>query len=142
MSKNTKTIIMLIIGLSIAMFLSYLNIKNTAEPIKKESKPVKNTQGKIVENGVREFNISGMNFSFSQSEMKAKEGDKIRVIFKSTKGYHNWTLDEFNVKTDTVEPGKTTIVEFIANKTGSFKYYSSISEDEKFGMTGKLIIEK
>jgi nitrite reductase (NO-forming) len=141
MSKNTKTIIMLIIGLSIAVFLSYLNIKNTPKPIE-ENKPLKNIQGEMTEEGVRVFNISGRNFTFSQSEMKVKKGEKIKVIFKSTKGYHDWILDEFNVRTEKVEPGKTTTVEFIANKVGTFEYYCSTGEHRKFGMTGKLIVEE
>ncbi len=141
MSKNTKTIIMLIIGLSIAVFLSYLNIKNTKEPIK-EDKPIKNIQGELTKEGVREFNISGMNFEFSQNRMKVKKGEKIRVIFKSTKGYHDWVLDEFNVRTEKVEPGKTVSVEFIANKAGTFQYYCSTAEHKKYGMTGKLIVEE
>ena len=140
MSKNTKTIIILIIGLSIAVFLSYLNIKNTPEPIE-ENKPIKNIQGEIDEEGVRVFNISGMNFEFSQDEMKVKKGDKIKVIFKSTKGYHDWVLDAFNARTEKVEPGKTASVEFIANKTGIFEYYCNTGEHRKFGMTGKLIVE-
>ncbi len=141
MSKNTKTIIMLIIGLSIAVFLSYLNIKNTPE-IPKEDKPIKNLQGELTKKGIRIFDLSGQNFSFSQNKMKAKKGEKIKIIFKSTKGFHDFVLDKFNVRTEKIEPGKIVSVEFIASKAGTFEYYCSVGEHKKFGMTGKLIVEE
>ena len=87
------------------------------------------------------FNLTGRNFVFSQTEIKVKKGDVIQINFESTDGLHDWVVDEFNARTERVNPGTKTSVEFIANKTGTFEYYCSVSIHRAAGMKGKLIVE-
>ena len=87
------------------------------------------------------FNITGKNFSFSQTEIKVKNGDRVLINFESTDGFHDWVVDEFKANTERVNPGTKTSVEFIADKTGTFEYYCSVSIHRAAGMKGKLIVE-
>ena len=87
------------------------------------------------------FNISARNFAFSQAEIRVKEGDKVKIVLNSTDGFHDWTVDEFNAKTDQVNTGQTAEVEFVADKTGTFEYYCSVGSHRQMGMVGKLIVE-
>ena len=87
------------------------------------------------------FNLTGRNFSFSQEEIRVKKGDRVVINFESTDGFHDWVIDEFNAHTDRVNPGTKTSVEFIADKTGTFEYYCSVSIHRAAGMKGKLIVE-
>jgi len=143
MLKNTKTIMILVAILVSLLAIAYFDIKYSDQQIEKEQAPQAQTNisGDLTQEGVHVFDISGRNFEFSQKEMRVKKGDKVKVVFKSTKGYHDWVLDEFNARTEQVEPGKVTSTEFVANKAGSFEYYCSVGEHRKFGMVGKLIVE-
>jgi len=68
------------------------------------------------------------------------EGDKVRIEFTSSEGYHDWVVDEFNARTEKVNPGNKTSVEFIADKKGTFEYYCSVGKHRANGMFGNLIV--
>ncbi len=87
------------------------------------------------------FDITGRNFSFSQTEIRVKQGDKVKINFSSVGGLHNWVVDEFNVQTQQVNTGESSSVEFTADKAGTFEYYCSIGSHRQMGMVGKLIVE-
>ena len=90
---------------------------------------------------IKEFNITGKNFSFSQSEIRLKKGDKVRINFQSTQGMHDWVVDELNARTSRVTDGQKTSVEFVADKQGTFEFYCSVGPHRAMGMKGKLIVE-
>lgn len=96
-------------------------------------------QGTIGETKV--FKITGQNFTFSQSEIKVKKGDRVKINFESTGGFHDWTVAEFNAKTSQVNTGGKASVEFVADKTGEFEYYCSVGQHRQMGMKGKLTVE-
>jgi plastocyanin len=85
--------------------------------------------------------ISGKNFSFSKSEIRVKQGDIVQINFTSENGVHNWTVDEFNAHTATVQTGGTSSVTFVADKKGTFEYYCSVGSHRQMGMVGNLIVE-
>ena len=87
------------------------------------------------------FNITGKNFSFSVNEIRVKKGGKVKINFTSTDGLHDWVVDEFAARTTRVNTGDSASVEFIADKTGTFEYYCSVSIHRQAGMKGKLIVE-
>ncbi len=91
---------------------------------------------------IKTFNISGRNYKFSTKEIRVKKGENIRVDFKSVKGLHNFTIDEFGISTSNVDTGNETSVIFVADKIGVFEYYCSVGNHRKKGMTGKLIVEE
>jgi len=87
------------------------------------------------------FDVDGVNFAFSQTEIRVKKGDKVRINFTSTEGFHDWVVDEFDAKTERVQAGSTTSVEFVATETGTFEYYCSVGSHRQLGMVGTLIVE-
>ena len=90
---------------------------------------------------VKEFTINGKNYEFDVKEMRVSEGDTVRVEFTSSSGFHDWTVDEFNAATDQVSTGKSTSIEFVANKAGTYEYYCSVGSHRLRGMVGTLIVE-
>jgi uncharacterized cupredoxin-like copper-binding protein len=54
---------------------------------------------------------------------------------------HNFRLDEFNVQSNTVEPGETATVEFLADQIGEFEFYCEIAQHRANGQVGTLIVE-
>lgn len=90
---------------------------------------------------VKVFNVTGKPFSFTPSEIRVKNGDRVRIVFFNEQGNHDWTIDEFNARTPVIGAGQTAEVEFVANKTGTFEYYCSVGTHRQQGMKGNLIVE-
>lgn len=107
---------------------------------KDESVQQKSTDGAMMEK-VKTFNISGKNFEFSEKEIRVKKGDTVKIVFTSSNGFHDWTVDEFNAKTKQINTGETSEIEFVADKAGTFEYYCSVGNHRKMGMVGNLIVE-
>ncbi|MDO8669368.1 MAG: cupredoxin domain-containing protein [Candidatus Buchananbacteria bacterium] len=90
---------------------------------------------------VKEFTVSGANYSFSLKEMKVKKGDKVKIVFINQEGFHDFLIDEFSVNTGQIKAGESKTVEFIADQAGTFEYYCSVGQHRANGMFGQLIVE-
>lgn len=94
------------------------------------------TAGKI-----KTFQVEASSFFFNPKEIKVKKGDKVKIVLNNKAGMHDWVLDEFNARTETIQAGQTAEVEFTADKTGTFEYYCSVGNHRQLGMVGNLIVE-
>lgn len=90
---------------------------------------------------VKEFVVKGDDFSFDVKEIKIKQGEKVRIVFKNVAGFHDWKIDEFNSATNKLQAGQQDSVEFVADKKGTFEYYCSVGSHRAKGMKGNLIVE-
>lgn len=85
--------------------------------------------------------MKGDKFRFSPSEIKVKQGQKVKVVLASVDMPHNFYLDEFQVVGPTAQPGQSTTVEFVATKKGEFEYYCAVGQHRAKGMVGTLTVE-
>ncbi len=92
-------------------------------------------------NSVNQISIRGGSFYFKPNEIRAKVGTKVSIIFTNDEGTHNFVIDEFNVKSQTIKGGAMTTVEFTPDKTGTFEFYCSVGNHRAMGMKGTLIVE-
>lgn len=116
-----------------------------------EAPVVNNENGSVISNTsvkgdtiapvVKEFTVVGKNFAFEPSLMTAKKGDKVRITFKNENGYHDFVIDEFGVATKQTQAPTIEVIEFTANKTGTFEYYCSVGSHRTMGMKGTLKVE-
>ncbi len=90
---------------------------------------------------VKEFIVEGGNFVFSLKEIRVNQGDKVKIVFNNTEGFHDLIIDEYNVNTGQIKSEQSRTVEFVADKTGTFEYYCSVGQHRANGMFGKLIVE-
>ena len=77
---------------------------------------------------------------FSLKEISVKKGDTIKIKVKNIKGTHDFVIDEYGINVET-PLNEEVVVEFIADKTGTFEYYCSIGDHRAKGMKGNLIVE-
>lgn len=89
---------------------------------------------------VKEFTISGQNFSFTPNAITVKKGDRVKITFKNTSGFHDFRIDEFGVATQQAKSPDTEVLEFTADKAGSFEYYCSVGSHRSMGMFGTLTV--
>lgn len=90
---------------------------------------------------VKEITVSGSPFKFDPKTITLKKGQKVKILFKNTKGTHDFVIDEFDVRTPVIQSGEEATVEFVANKVGIFEYYCSVGNHRAMGMKGALTVE-
>jgi plastocyanin len=90
---------------------------------------------------VKEFTVTGKNFSFAPTTLTVKKGDKVKITFKNTQGFHDFKIDQYGVATKQGQAPFEEVLEFTADKAGSFEYYCSVGEHRAMGMVGTLKVE-
>ncbi|HEY4503015.1 MAG TPA: cupredoxin domain-containing protein [Candidatus Paceibacterota bacterium] len=90
---------------------------------------------------VKEFTVTGKEFSFSPSLITVKKGDRVKITFVNSAGFHDFKIDEFGAATKQTKAPTTEVLEFTADKVGSFEYYCSVGSHRAMGMKGILKVE-
>ena len=91
--------------------------------------------------GVVEIDMIAKRWDFNPSTMTVNEGDKVKLNIKSIDVTHGFRIFEFGVS-ERLTPGKTTTVEFIADKKGEYTFFCTVPCGKGHnGMRGKLIVE-
>ena len=89
-----------------------------------------------------QVDVTGSNFSFSESTIYVSLGDTVTVNFESTEWTHDWKVDEFDAATEVVTSADgVTSVTFVADTLGTFEYYCSVGNHRAQGMVGNLVVE-
>ncbi len=74
---------------------------------------------------------------YSLKVITVDKGDLVRLKITTTSGMHNINIDEFNVHSET-PINETTVIEFVADKSGDFIYYCSKPGHRQNGHWGTL----
>ncbi len=137
-TKLMKKIIFLAAGLLLlaAACNSSYNSSNTNTQTPASSNSSATATGQI-----KQFTITAKNFSYTPNEIKVKKGDTVKITLQNTEDYHDWVLNQYNVKIPGVNAGKSASVQFVADKAGTFEFYCSISNHRQLGMKGNLIVQ-
>jgi plastocyanin len=90
---------------------------------------------------VKEFTVTGKNFSYDLKTITVNKGDRVKITFKNADGFHDLVIDELGVKTKQISGGAQEVVEFTATKAGSFQYYCSVGQHRANGMWGTLTVK-
>ena len=145
MKKTYTTITVLVVLVLGFLFIDGKSSKLEAPVVDNTEKvvstvvPTTNTRNTI--SGIKEFTITGSNFSFTPNSIVVKKGDKVKINFKNADGFHDLIIDEFKVATKTIKSGEEESIEFTADKVGSFQYYCSVGTHRTMGMWGTLKVE-
>ena len=93
------------------------------------------------ETEVREIRMTAQKYRFDPQEIRVREGERVRLLITALDRKHGIRIKEFGVKT-VLEKGKETVVEFVAERAGEYKFKCSVRCGWRHGsMKGKLIVE-
>lgn len=111
------------------------------EPPAKTDAPNKVEETLPAAENIREFSITAKQFEFIPSTIAVNKGDKVKLSINSADVTHGFSISEYGIN-ENINPGKTTIVEFTADKAGEFTFFCSIycGTGHK-SMKGKLIVQ-
>jgi len=117
-------------------------VESTQTQTQQPTAPVA-TEGAMEKTDTKEqaITVEGGSFYFKPNEIKVKKGEKVKITFTNAGGMHDFVIDEFNVKSEMLQDGATTTVEFTPDKAGTFEFYCSVGNHRQMGMKGNLIVE-
>jgi heme/copper-type cytochrome/quinol oxidase subunit 2 len=75
---------------------------------------------------VKTFRIEAGQFAYSPSELKVNPGDTVNIQLVSTDVVHGLYVDGYDISIQ-ADPGQTTILSFVANKPGSFRFRCNVT---------------
>ncbi len=74
----------------------------------------------------REITLIADQFAFDPPVLRVNQGDRVRLTLHAADVVHGFYLDAYGLKTR-VEPGVSQQVEFVADRSGKFRYRCSVS---------------
>ncbi|MBI2416150.1 MAG: cupredoxin domain-containing protein [Candidatus Kerfeldbacteria bacterium] len=87
------------------------------------------------------FDISASQFTFEPSTITVNTDDTVVLNITSQDVPHGFSLPDFGVS-ETLTPGKTTTVEFVADKAGTYSFSCSVVCGSGHAtMKGTLVVE-
>lgn len=90
---------------------------------------------------LKEFTVEGSEYMYSPASITVNKGDRVKVTFKNIGNIgHNFVIGDLGVSTRVIPSGSTDVVEFTADRTGTFAFYCSVSGHRPAGMEGQIII--
>jgi cytochrome c oxidase subunit 2 len=74
----------------------------------------------------RLIQIEASQFSFSPSIIRVNPGDRVKLSVKAVDVVHGLYLDQYGISV-TADPGQTAVLEFTADRVGSFRFRCSVA---------------
>lgn len=88
----------------------------------------------------KEFTIRESNFKLNPSTITVNEGDRVKITVVNEGGTHNLFIEDYRERTDIISSG-SRVLEFVADKTGTFNMWCEVSGHRGLGMEGQLIVQ-
>ncbi|MFQ5696188.1 MAG: cupredoxin domain-containing protein [Terriglobia bacterium] len=90
---------------------------------------------------VREIHMTAKKYEFNPKEIRVKQGERVRLVLTALDRKHGFKIKEFGIKR-TIKKGEETVVEFVAERAGTFQFKCAVWCGWRHGrMRGKLIVE-
>lgn len=150
--KNTLVISLVVLAVIAGLVYMSMNKKASEEEMaggaKQEAMVKENnavTTETSIESGSMEDKVivvEASNFKFNIDTIIVKKGEKMKLVFKNLEGMHDFRVDELGIKTKIFRDKGEEVVEFTADKVGTFEFYCSVEEHRQMGMVGTLVVEE
>ncbi len=105
--------------------------------------PATSTTPETVETSeAKVFDITAKQWEFVPGTIRVKKGDHVRLNIKTADVTHGFSLPEYGIS-QSINPGKTTVIEFTADKVGTFTFYCNVPcGSGHTSMKGMLIVSE
>lgn len=87
---------------------------------------------------LRAVSVVANDCRFTPESIDATEGDRVRLTVKALDRPHSFVIREYRIARR-ASPGQDAVIDFLADKPGSFGYFSDLASDESCAdMRGQL----
>ena len=100
-----------------------------------------NNQPEQQSSQIKEFTIRESNFKLIPSNIQVSRGDTVRITVINDDGTHTLFVKGYSERTDIVSSGNTRVLEFVADKAGTFNSWCEVGSHRSLGMEGTLIVQ-
>jgi heme/copper-type cytochrome/quinol oxidase subunit 2 len=91
--------------------------------------------------GRRDVSLVAKGYRWSPDRIDAAQDDLIRLTIRSEDNAYGFAIDEYRIARR-VPAGETTSFEFRAERSGTFRFYSNLTNDRAHaGMVGTLVVQ-
>ena len=91
---------------------------------------------------VHEIQVTLRKYEFSPGSLRVKKGERVKLIMTAADHDHGFQLHDFDINRK-IPKGTTVVVEFTADKAGSFQFRcSSVCGLGHRNMKGTLVVEE
>jgi cytochrome c oxidase subunit 2 len=126
----------LLVCISFMVACSQEQEDNSLVSINNNTENIENSQGEI-----KNFHITARRYEFEPNTLTVNKGDIVVIEIVSLDVTHGFAIDEYGIN-EVIPAGKTTIVEFTADKSGKFNFYCSVyCGSGHTTMNGELLVE-
>jgi len=94
------------------------------------------------ESDVKIVKVEAGSYYYKPNVIRVKKGQKVKIELTAVDMRHDFNIDELEVRVPITPEGKTSTVEFTADRVGEFEYYCSVANHRQMGQVGKLIVEE
>jgi len=99
-------------------------------------------QGPAVAPGVHEIQMTAKRYEYNPNVITVKKGEHVKLIITALDRDHGFKLEAFGIN-QKLKKGDPTIIEFTADKAGTFEFKCSEFCGMGHGrMKGKLVVEE
>jgi heme/copper-type cytochrome/quinol oxidase subunit 2 len=89
----------------------------------------------------REFAITARDFKFTPDRVQVTQDDLVKLTIKSEDVAYGFAIEHYRIS-KRVPAGGSVTLEFRADGTGSYPFYSNMTSDPRHGqMKGQLIVQ-
>lgn len=139
MTISRRTLGMLFIGTGAFILAGPVMVRLFAHPLANPARP-ELLAGQDQAPNRREFTITARDFRFSPNRLEVAQDDLVKVTVQSHDVAYSLTIDEYRVS-KRVPAGGATTLEFRADRTGTFPFYSNLTNDSRHAqMRGELVV--
>jgi cytochrome c oxidase subunit 2 len=87
-----------------------------------------------------EFTVVARDFRYSPDRLDVSQGDLVTVTVRSEDIAYSFAIDEYRIVRRVPAGGMTTF-EFLADRPGTFRFYSNLTSDDGHAeMQGELVV--
>lgn len=91
---------------------------------------------------VKELTVDTYSWGITSPSEQIKKGDKVRLRVTSSSGVHGVAIPELGVASGVVAPGQDDVIEFVAEKSGTFQMICNVPCGRgHMSMRGQLVVE-
>jgi len=91
--------------------------------------------------GIHEIQVTLRKYEFSPGLLRVRKGERVKLVMAAADHDHGLKLDDFDIN-QKIPKGTTVVVEFIADKAGTFQFRcSSVCGLGHRNMKGTLVVE-
>ena len=87
----------------------------------------------------REFSITAREYRFTPDRLEVTQDDLVKLTIESADVTSSFTIDAYRLSRR-IPAGAKTVIEFRADQTGTFDFYSNMTGHEK--VRGQLVVRR